>query len=160
MADFDKALKLNPKQTETYNERGLVRHLNGELKGALEDLNRSIELDSEAPGPYYGRGLVHMDMYDLPAALDDFTKAIERNPREAVYYAQRGLIRMRLLQDIQARQDFEACVRLNPLLKPGLDDLIAKVRKSMTEAKSEPVGVGKPPAGARTADGTDKKAGT
>ena len=77
-----------------------------------------------------------------------------------MYYAQRGLIRIRLLQDVQARQDFEACVRLDPLLKPNLEELIAKVKKSMADAKTEAAHDSTPTSGGKTPDGKEKKSGT
>jgi len=46
---FDKALKLNPKDDETFNNRGVARDKLGNFEDAIEDYNISISLDKREP---------------------------------------------------------------------------------------------------------------
>src|ERR1700722_17986115 len=58
MADYNQAIKLNPKFDFPYNNRGNVRRKRGDLEGAMADYNRAIQINSKYPSPYKNRGYV------------------------------------------------------------------------------------------------------
>ena len=45
IADFDKAIKLNPKDEYAYNNRGIAKESTGDYKGAIADWGKAIELN-------------------------------------------------------------------------------------------------------------------
>ena len=45
IADYDKAIKLNPKDAKAYNNRGGTKNMLGDYKGAIADWEKAIELN-------------------------------------------------------------------------------------------------------------------
>ena len=45
IADFNKAIELNPEFALTYNKRGIVKCELEDYEGAISDFNQAIELD-------------------------------------------------------------------------------------------------------------------
>ena len=59
LEECNKAIELNPKSSDLYNERGMVYYNLGENLKALEDYNKAIELDSTNAEAYYNRGIIY-----------------------------------------------------------------------------------------------------
>src|SRR5439155_26586183 len=47
IADYNRAIELNPKHASAYNNRGIAKQAKGDLDGAIADYNRAIELDAK-----------------------------------------------------------------------------------------------------------------
>src|SRR5215468_2684176 len=60
MADYNKAIELNPKSATAYNNRGAIRSTKGDLNGALGDFNQAIRLNPNYALPYNNRGNVKL----------------------------------------------------------------------------------------------------
>src|SRR5438045_3959189 len=60
IADFTKAIEINPLLAETYNSRGVVWSFKGNLKEAIRDFDRAIKLDSRYAMAYANRGLMRL----------------------------------------------------------------------------------------------------
>ena len=56
IADYNKAIKLNPRDTAYYN-RGCAKFDLKDYNGALEDFTKAIELDPTFANAYYNRGV-------------------------------------------------------------------------------------------------------
>jgi tetratricopeptide (TPR) repeat protein len=81
MADFDLAIRFEPKLGEIYVNRGAA--LIGQKKYAdgLADLNHGIDLGVEEPAKaYYNRALAYEGLDDVKSAYFDYQKAVELNP--------------------------------------------------------------------------------
>ena len=59
IADYARAIKLDPKNPDAYNGRGNERQDAGDLNGAMADYNRAIEINPDEPNPYYNRGVIY-----------------------------------------------------------------------------------------------------
>ena len=59
IADYTKALELNPKDADVYNNRGASYLVNGVYGGAIADYTKVIELKPRLASAYYNRGLAH-----------------------------------------------------------------------------------------------------
>ena len=53
IADYTRAIKLDPKNVNAYNNRGTEKQNVGDIAGALADLGRAIEINPHDPDPYY-----------------------------------------------------------------------------------------------------------
>jgi len=90
IADYTRAIEINPGDANAYFGRGQVYHEQGHYDRAIVDYTKSIELNPEDADAYYNRGLAyaHQQIYDK--AIADFTRAIELNPKDAEAYNNRG----------------------------------------------------------------------
>ncbi len=93
LADYNKAIELNPNYAFAYNNRGVVKRTNGDLDGALADENKAIGLDPNIAEAWYNRGFLKRLTGDLDGALADETKAIELKPDFAQAWYNRGLVK-------------------------------------------------------------------
>ena len=59
LADFDRAIELNPKYAWAFAQRGVTYRLQGDYAHALADFDRAIELDSKADWWLYERALTY-----------------------------------------------------------------------------------------------------
>jgi tetratricopeptide (TPR) repeat protein len=79
LADFDQAIKLQPKFAKAYVSRSAI-HLNkGDFNRALGDGNQAIELQPDLVA-YNNRGLVYLATGDSNRAIADFTQALKLLP--------------------------------------------------------------------------------
>jgi Flp pilus assembly protein TadD len=49
LKDLDRALELNPRFADAYNNCGSVRHINGDLKGAASDYSSAVRQARRRP---------------------------------------------------------------------------------------------------------------
>ncbi len=78
-----------------YYTRADTSYRNGDLVGAIVDLEAAIAFDPGWAPPYLLTGNVRYRRGELDAALADFEQAIALNPRMAEVYNSRALARAR-----------------------------------------------------------------
>jgi tetratricopeptide (TPR) repeat protein len=61
---------------EAFNNRGVLRKINGDLEGALQDYNEAIRLDPNHAKAFYNRSLARREKGDVRGAQDDYNEAI------------------------------------------------------------------------------------
>lgn len=121
IADFNKAIEMNPRMTEAHLNRGKARRAKGNLDGAIADYETAIELDSrmtfnnrDITQAYANRGFIRANQFDLEGAIADFDKAIQVSPSDADSYIKRAEARL-IRGDLQdAVTDFDRGIALNP----------------------------------------------
>ena len=59
VADYNKAIDLNPDYVDAYNNRGGAYHDKGEFDRAVADYNKAIDLKSDYAQAYNNRGLAY-----------------------------------------------------------------------------------------------------
>jgi len=78
--EYDKAIELDPKLANAYNQRSIARSRLGDDSGAAADVDKAIELDP-GYGPAYGnRAMSEAFDGDCTKALADADKAITLDP--------------------------------------------------------------------------------
>jgi len=77
LADFNKAIELNPDNAENYRNRGTAYFFKGEFFFALTDLNEAIRLDPKNPAAYFIRGSTYKALGQINDANKDFEKVLE-----------------------------------------------------------------------------------
>ena len=90
VADYNKAITLNPKDGDFYINRGVAYLAIKEFDLAIKDESKAIELKPESPGPYNNRGNAYNQKGDRAHAIEDYTKAISLDPDDVTYYVNRG----------------------------------------------------------------------
>jgi tetratricopeptide (TPR) repeat protein len=117
LAKYDRAIEINQKDADAYNERGILKQekLN-DTQGALADYNRAIQIDPNLAVAYNNRGNVKQgQLNDTQGALSDYNRAIKLNPDLALAYYNRGVLKKNKLNDNQgALYDYNRAIKINP----------------------------------------------
>ena len=96
MADYNKAIQLDPQYLAAYLSRGFTRESRRDLDGAMADYNRAIEINPRYALAYSYRGSLRDSRDDHNGAMADFTKIIEIDPRNSLGYFERADLREKL----------------------------------------------------------------
>ena len=77
IAEYTKAIKLNPNDAHAYLNRGLAKFSLEDDRGAITDCNKAIELNPNYAMAYYLRGSAKLPLKDKDGACLDWSKAGE-----------------------------------------------------------------------------------
>jgi protein O-mannosyl-transferase len=119
VADYNKAIEVNPYYYVAYGSRGNICLGKGALEEALADYTIAITIKPEDPLNHNNRGLVYMAKNDLESALAGFNKALELDPNFYNAFYNRALVYVRQGQYDQALSDFDKALRLEPGSAPA-----------------------------------------
>lgn len=86
-ADFDAALRLNPKFTKVYVIRGYQAISDDHLDDAIKQFDQAIAIDPKLAAAYEGRGLAFTSDSQFDKAIPEYQKAIELDPKHASAYS-------------------------------------------------------------------------
>jgi tetratricopeptide (TPR) repeat protein len=102
LADYNRAIKINPQSANAYYNRGLLKATKlQDDRGALADYDRAIQLKRNYDAAYNNRGNLKMDkLQDYQGALTDYDRAIQLKPRNADAYYNRGVLKYTFLKDL------------------------------------------------------------
>jgi tetratricopeptide (TPR) repeat protein len=120
IADYDEAIRLDPKASAAFSQRGNAYYAKGDLPHALADFNQAIALDMNNSDAILGRGTLRLEAGDPDRAIIDFNAALLFKPTAAVYAAYAAAFRNRGTAFAQkgdqdhAIADFNQVIRLNP----------------------------------------------
>ncbi len=115
IADFNKAIAINPQLAAAYNNRGVAKGGSGDYQGAIADYNKAIAINPQYADAYNNRGIAKSNLKDYQGAIADFNKAIEINPQNANSYYNRGTTKGKGLGDYYgAIDDLNKAIAINP----------------------------------------------
>jgi len=130
LADFNSALKLDSKCTETYLHRGSTYETMGDYERALADLNKAVQLNAYFGKTYVLRGSVYFKKGDCDQAITDCNKAIELRPKDANAFYTKGLAYEKKGCIKEAVEAFKYSIQYAP---PKDTVLIKQVKLKMSE---------------------------
>lgn len=90
VADYTRAISLDPSNANAFHNRGSSFDKMGRLSEAVEDFTKAIELDPRNASSYNSRGLARDKLGARNEALADFTTAIGLDSKSAVFWHNRG----------------------------------------------------------------------
>jgi tetratricopeptide (TPR) repeat protein len=118
LADFNRAIDLQPELPELYYLRGKVyADAPGEMgdpEKALADFSRAIALNGAFAGAYLERGTVYRRRNEQRKAMEDLTRALQLAPNSAPAHFQRGLACVDSGRHQDALSDFDSTIRSDP----------------------------------------------
>ena len=114
LADFNRAIELDPAFAKAYNNRGIAYLTKGILDGALKDFNQTIELQRDFFDAYNNRGIVFVYLKEYDKAISDFTQALSINPGYTRAYTNRGIAYMTKGSFDLAIRDFDKVIAIDP----------------------------------------------
>ena len=92
IADYAKAIEIDPRYANAYVGRGMVYRLKGDNDHAIADYTQAIEINPRYAIAYFNRGSAFEAKGEHDRAIADFTKAIELTPQDAKAYVRRGIV--------------------------------------------------------------------
>jgi tetratricopeptide (TPR) repeat protein len=114
LADYNKAIAVQPDCAEAYFNRGNTKKAEGFLDDAIDDFDQAIELNPSYAIAYNNRGLTKYAKNDLNGAIADFNKAIEFDASYAGAYNNRGNAKDDKGDIEGAIADYDKVIALNP----------------------------------------------
>ena len=115
--NFTKAIKLDPKYTNAYLNRGSTYNELKKYPEAIADFTKAIELDPKYVFAYNGRGAAYSALEKYPEATADYTKAIELDPKYADAYCNRGFAYGIQQKYAEAITDNTKAIELDPSMR-------------------------------------------
>ena len=82
IADYTKAIALDPNFALAYTNRGLAYAKKGDVDRAIADYDKAIALDPNFVLAYFNRGVVYYEKGNKEQTIADFRKALEINPSD------------------------------------------------------------------------------
>ena len=116
LADYNKAILLNPNLAGAYYNRGVLYRLQEKYELALADYDKAIEINRNDAVAYYNRGVLYSYQQKYELALADYNQAIRINPNYANAYYNRGVLYYNLQKYDLALSDFSKAIEINPNL--------------------------------------------
>jgi tetratricopeptide (TPR) repeat protein len=114
LADYERALKLNPKYANAYNGRANIKAELGDLDGALSDYNRALKFEPKNARFLRNRGLTFVQKGSLSAALADYDRAIPLDRKNELLYYNRGQVYEKQGLVTSAEADFRKSLEIKP----------------------------------------------
>ena len=128
IADYDAAIKLDPKSADAFHNRGIAWASKGEPDRAIADYDAAIRLDPGDSSPYAGRAVERTIKGDYPGAAADLDTAIRLDPKAAGAYFARGRVRFYRGEWAGAVADLEQANKLDPSAYTALWSYLARRR--------------------------------
>lgn len=111
LADYNKALELNPQYSEALLNRGAFYFLIGETDKAMADYTQVLNLDTGLSAAYYNRGILYSKMGEYDKAMADYTQALELGGVDsAKTYNDRGNVFVLMGKFDQAVEDYNSAL--------------------------------------------------
>jgi tetratricopeptide (TPR) repeat protein len=117
LADYNRAIQINPNLAIAYNSRGVLKADKlQDIQSALTDYNRAIQFDPKFALAYKNRGILkEKELQDSKGALADFNRSIQLDPNDASAYYNRGYLKIVKSNDNQgALTDLNRAIQLDP----------------------------------------------
>jgi tetratricopeptide (TPR) repeat protein len=113
IADFTKAVSIEPRDIVSLGNRGLAFLRNAEFRKAIVDADQAIKLDKSFAAAWFIRGQAWSGLGEVKRAIADLDEYVRLDPKESGYVF-RGAVHRELGQRKEAIADFREAVRLNP----------------------------------------------
>lgn len=114
LADYSRALELDPSDSYSLYNRGLIRMRMGTDDLALEDITASLKLRPDNVDAHLWSGEILLHQNKLDAAINAFSQAYEIAPKNASALASRGMAYAWKADAPHAERDFAAARRIDP----------------------------------------------
>jgi uncharacterized caspase-like protein len=119
IADLSEAIRLDPKYTLAYKNRGQAYFVINGHDQAIADYSAAIRLDPKYAAAYTFRGVVYASKKDYDRAIVDYNDAIRLDPKYTEAYAYRGMAYAYKKEYDRAIADYSAAIRLDPKYAPA-----------------------------------------
>lgn len=137
LEEFDKAIKLDPKNSESYVFQGNCYYDKRKYARAIENYDKAIELKPNSAFFYNNRGSAYADLGKYDRAIIDYNKAIELDREFAMAHYGLGLVYFDLRSYEKSIEEYSKAIELNPNYAEAYNNRAAsraKLKDSNTDA--------------------------
>lgn len=124
LADYNRAIKINPKEADYYLNRGIIHEKLKLFTKAYDDYSFAIQLDESMSSAWLNRGNVLLKLNKEKLAIEDYSSAIIFEADYAAAYYNRGIAYYQLRQYAAACRDLRMAKRLGQTLPSSLESKV------------------------------------
>jgi tetratricopeptide (TPR) repeat protein len=110
--DYSAAIAQNPKDADSYVNRGIAHNELGQNQQAIADYTKALELQPDQLLAYYNRANAYHQLKQYKDAIADYTSIIDLDPNYAYAYANRGATYFLMNQKKEAIADLEQAIEI------------------------------------------------
>ena len=114
LADFDRALALDPYNAQALYGRGLIYQGEKQHQQAIEDFTAANGLTPQSAEPLVGRATSYLAIEKTKEAAADLDEAVQADPNSAPAWAARGLAYERLGDKAKAAASYSRAIAIRP----------------------------------------------
>ena len=114
IADFEKAMELDPRSSSAYSGRGAVRLSQNDLPRAREDYEKAVSLDDRNAEAHFGLGALALRAGRPADAVAELTRAIYLRPPTSRMLSLRAEAYRKTAELDRALSDADEAVRVDP----------------------------------------------
>jgi tetratricopeptide (TPR) repeat protein len=114
IADYTKAIEIDPKDAVAYRDRADAKAKKRDWDGAIADYSLTVALDPKDDLAFSSSGKAKAEKENWDGAIADYSKAIEIAPQSAFYYSSRGDVEGKKGDWDGAIVDYNKAVELKP----------------------------------------------
>jgi lipoprotein NlpI len=112
IADYDEAIKLDPRNASAYNNRGNAKNEKGDGAGALADFDAALKANARYAAAYFSRANAYAAKGEA-GALKDYDAALRYDRRNVNAYIARGALLLASGATAKARADMRRAAALD-----------------------------------------------
>jgi len=114
LAEFDKAIAVDPHCAEGLYSRGLLYQGEKQHQLAIDDFTAANGLTPQRAEPLLGRAVSYLAMDKVKEATDDLDEAVQADPHSAQIWTTRGLAYERLGDKTKAAASYGRAINISP----------------------------------------------
>jgi tetratricopeptide (TPR) repeat protein len=122
IADFTRAIELDPKYTRAFNKRGCAWLEKKQYARAAADFTQAVAIDAKFARAYHNRGNAMARQKDYEKAIADYTQAIRLDAYDALAFVDRSSSHHARGDDRRALADLTEALRRQPACTEALVD--------------------------------------
>ena len=111
---FRQVIRINPQDTNAYNNLGLALRRQGKLEEAITNYQKAIQLDPKDASAYNNLGIALSDQGKLEEAITNYQKAIQLDPKFAIAYNNLGIALSDQGKLEEAITNYQKAIQLDP----------------------------------------------
>jgi len=140
LAEFSRAIELDPQLDYAYMGRAAARIALKDFAGAATDYSTAIEINPINEPAYFLRGTCRLAFKDFTNAMADFNTAVALDHNDAEAYSYRGLMRAGQRNLDGAVADFTRVIELTPkeadayCYRAGVEIILKEYEKAVADA--------------------------
>jgi lipoprotein NlpI len=113
IADYDEAVKLDPKNARALANRGTAHSEKGDADAAIADFDAAIKRDPRLGSAYFNRANAYAAKGEADRAIADYSMAVKYDRRNVNAYIARGALHLASGAAAKARGDMALAARLD-----------------------------------------------